>query len=209
MLCNRVKAAIALACILFLASCSQTPQASTKGEAETAKPSAPEGPISGKTAFWEMYKSAHAWATDLVPLTLQSQAVAGVKNDSGKAAMWKATFGSLRKHEARTYTYAVAAQAPDIAKGVSVGRALPWSGPTQSALPFDTADFSIDSDGAYQKALAQAEAAAWVKHHPGKEPSLAMGNASRFDGPVWLVHWGDAKSGYAVYISAKSGAVVK
>ena len=207
MLCNRLKAAIALACVLFLVSCSQTPKASPKGEAEAAKPSVPEGPISGKTAFWEMYKSAHAWATDLVPLTLQSQAVAGVKNESGKAAMWKATFGSPRKHEARTYTYAVAAQPPDIAKGVSVSRALPWSGPTQSALPFDTADFTVDSDGAYQTALAQA--AGWVKHHPGKDPSLAMGNASRFDGPVWLVNWGDQKSGYAVYVSAKTGAVVK
>jgi hypothetical protein len=207
MLGNRFNAAVALACVFFLTSCSPTPKASPKSETEAAKPSVPEGPISGKAAFWEMYKSAHAWATDLVPLTLQSQAVSGVKNESGKAAMWKATFGSLRKHEARTYTYAVAAQAPDIAKGVSVGLALPWSGPTQSALPFDTADFSVDSDGAYQTALAQA--ADWVKRHPGKEPSLAMGNASRFDGPVWLVHWGDQKSGYAVYVSAKSGAVVK
>ena len=209
MLGNRFKAAAVLACLFFLTSCSQTPQASPKGEAEAAKPAVPGGPVSGKTAFWEMYKSAHAWATDLVPLTLQSQAVAGVKNESGKSAMWKATFGSLRKHEARTFTYAVAAQAPDIAKGVSVGLALPWSGPTQSALPFDTADFSIDSDGAYQTALAQSQAADWVKHHPGKEPSLAMGNASRFNGPVWLVHWGDEKSGYAVYVSARSGAVVK
>lgn len=200
-------AAAVLACILLFTSCSQPPKASPKGEAEAAKASVPAGPVSGKTAFWEMYKSAHAWATDKVPLTLESKTVAGVKNESGKAAMWTATFGSPRKHEARTFTYAVAAQDPDIAKGVSVGRALPWSGPTQSAMPFDTADFSVDSDGAYQTALAQA--ADWVKRHPGKEPSLAMGNASRFDGPVWLVHWGDQKSGYAVYVSAKSGAVVK
>ena len=207
MLGYRFKAAAALACLFFLTSCSQTPQASPKAEAEAAKPAAAGGPVSGKTAFWEMYKSAHTWATDLVPLTLESKTLAGVKNESGKAAMWTATFGSLRKHEARTFTYAVAAQPPDIAKGVSVGRGLSWSGPTQSALPFDTSDFSVDSDGAYQ--TAQAQAAAWVKQHPGKEPSLAMGNASRFDGPVWLVHWGDQKSGYAVYINAKSGAVVK
>lgn len=202
-------AAAVLACILLFTSCSQSPKASPKSEAEAAKPSVPAGPVSGKTAFWEMYKSAHAWATDKVPLTLESKTVAGVKNESGKAAMWTATFGSPRKHEARTFTYSVAAQDPDIAKGVSVGRALPWSGPTQSAMPFDTADFSVDSDGAYQTALAQTQAADWVKRHPGKEPSLAMGNASRFDGPVWLVHWGDQKSGYAVYVSAKSGAVVK
>ncbi|HEV8492075.1 MAG TPA: hypothetical protein VGR76_07380, partial [Candidatus Angelobacter sp.] len=203
MLGNRFKAAAALVCILFLTSCSHTPQASPKGEAEAAKPTVSGSPVSGKTAFWEMYKSAHAWATDLVPLTLESKTVAGVKNESGKAAVWTATFGSPRKHEARTFTYAVAAQPPDIAKGVSVGRGLSWSGPTQSTLSFATSDFSVDSDGAYQTALAQAQAAEWVKRHPGKEPALAMGNASRFDGPVWLVHWGDQKSGYAVYVSAK------
>jgi hypothetical protein len=201
----RIKATATLALAFLLSSCSESPKPAL--QADAAKPSAPSGPVTGKTAFWEMYKSAHAWATDLTPLTLESKTVAGVKNDSGKAAMWTATFGSSRKHEARTYTYAVAAQPPDIGKGVSVGRALAWSGPTQSALPFDTADFTVDSDAVYQTALAQA--AEWVKRHPGMEPSLAVGNASRFDGPVWLVHWGDQKSGYAVYVSAKSGAVVK
>ena len=207
MLGNHLKAAAALACILFLTRCSQAPKASSKGEAEAGKSSVPGEPVSGKTAFWEMHKAAHAWAADRVPLTLKSNAVPGVKNESGKAAMWTATFGSPRKQEARTYTYSVAPHAPDVVKGVSVGGALPWSGPTQDALPFDTGDFSVDSDSAYQTALAQS--AAWLKQHPDKEVSLAMGNTSRFDGPVWYVLWGDAKSGHAVYVSAKSGTVVK
>src|SRR6478609_6359385 len=177
MLGNRLKAAAALACVLFLASCSQAPKASPKGEAEAGKSSAPGEPVPG------------------------------VKNESGKAAMWTATFGSPRKQEARTYTYSVAPSAPDVVKGVSVGGALPWSGPTHDALIIDTADFSVDSDSAYQTALAQS--AAWLKRHPDKEVSLALGNTSRFDGPVWYVLWGDQKSGHAVYVSAKSGSVVK
>jgi hypothetical protein len=207
MLGHRFKAAAALACILFFTSCSQPPKASSKGETEAAKPAAPGEPVSGKTAFWEMHKAAHAWAADRVPLTLKSSAVPGVKNESGKAAMWTATFGSPRKQEARTYTYSVSAHAPDVVKGVSVGGALPWSGPTRDAMIIDIADFSVDSDSAYQTALAQS--ADWLKQHPGKEVSLAMGNTSRFDGPVWYVLWGDQKSGHAVYVSAKSGAVVK
>jgi len=207
MLGNRLKAAAALACVLFLASCSQAPKASPKGEAEAGKSSAPGEPVSGKAAFWEMHKAAHAWATDRVPLTLKSNAVPGVKNESGKAAMWTATFGSPRKQEARTYTYSVAPSAPDVVKGVSVGGAIQWSGPTHDALIIDTADFSVDSDSAYQTALAQS--AAWLKLHPDKEVSLALGNTSRFDGPVWYVLWGDQKSGHAVYVSAKSGSVVK
>ncbi|MFI5103619.1 MAG: hypothetical protein ACHP79_01730 [Terriglobales bacterium] len=202
----------ALVCILFFTSCTQAPKASPPAETEAGK-SAPAGPVSGKTAFWEMYKSAHAWAADLTPLALESKAVPGtkgvpeIKTDSGKAEMWSATFGSPRKNEARTFLYSAAVRPPDVVKGVTVGRALPWSGPTQDALPFETADFKVDSDAAYQAALAQA--AAWVKKHPGQEASLALGNASRFDGPVWCVRWGDNKSGYTVFVSARSGAVIK
>ena len=90
---------------------------------------------------------------------------------------------------------------------MTVGLAVPWRGPTQEALPFSTSDFSVDSDAAYQTALAQS--ADWVKKHPDKEASFALGNASRFDGPVWYVLWGDNKSGHSVYVSAKSGTVVK
>jgi hypothetical protein len=201
----RWKATAILAAVLFLCSCSEPPKPVSPAEAN--KSSASGDPVSGKTAFWEMYKSAHAWATDLVPLALESKSVPGVKNESGKAGMWIATFGSPRKHEARTLTYAVAGHAPDILKGVTVGRAILWGGPRQEALPFETSEFAVDSDAAYQTALAQSTD--WVKRHPGKEISLALGNASRFDGPVWYVLWGDNKSGHAVYVSAKKGTVVK
>lgn len=203
----RLQTAGMLAGVLLLTSCSQAPQASPKGEPAGEKSSAAAGPVSGKTAFWEMYKSAHAWATDLAPLALESKTFPGAKNEAGKSEMWSATFGSPRKHEARTFIYSVAGHAQDVSKGVTVGRALAWGGPTREALPFETADFVIDSDAAYQAAFAQGTA--WLKKHPDKEVSLALGNASRFDGPVWYVQWGDKKSGYAAYVSAKSGTVVK
>jgi hypothetical protein len=205
----RVSATATLALVFFLCSCSKTPTPPVS-QGDAGKSSVAGEPVSGKTAFWEMHKAAHAWATDRVALSLESKTVPGVKNEPGKAAMWTATFGSPRKQEARTYTYSVAARAPDIikgVKGVSVGGAISWSGPTHEALTIDTADFSVDSDSAYQTALAQS--ADWLKRHPDKEVSLALGNASRFDGPVWYVLWGDQKSGHAVYVSAKSGTVVK
>jgi hypothetical protein len=200
-----LKAAVVFA-ILALTSCSETEP--SKPAATTSNPTATEGPVLGKFAFWEMYKSAHTWSADLVPLALESKAVPGVKNDDGKAAMWSATFGSPSKHEARSFSYAVAAHPPDVYKGVTVGNSRPWGGPVPTALPFDTADFSIDSDAAYATALAQATA--WVSKNPGKEVSMTLGNASRFPAPVWYVLWGDnKKSGYAVFVNAKSGAVVK
>jgi hypothetical protein len=204
-----LKAAI-VSSILALTSCSVTPEpsnTSAKPDA-AASASASQEPVSGKTAFWEMYKSAHTWAADLVPLALESKVVPGMKNAAGKAAMWSATFGSPSKHEARSFTYCVMGHPPDIYKGVTVGNSRPWGGPVPTALPFDTSDFSVDSDAAYATAAAQANS--WVSKNPGKEVSLTLGNASRFPAPVWYVLWGDnKKSGYAVYVNAKSGAVEK
>ncbi|HLW55620.1 MAG TPA: hypothetical protein VKW06_22520 [Candidatus Angelobacter sp.] len=195
--------------ILFLAvSCSDLPSGSADKSSSNTSSSASSatGPVTGKTAFWEMYKQAHAWAADLQPLHLESKTLAGMKNADGKAAMWSATFGSPRRKEARVFTYAVAAHAPDVYKGVTIGQPLPWNGPTRDAMPFDSADLTIDSDAAFQTALKQADA--WVKEHPDKEFSCTLGNAERFKDPVWYVLWGDSKSGYAVFVDAKSGAIV-
>jgi hypothetical protein len=199
--------AAAVVGLLLLSSCSpNSSDTAQKTGASPAKPAAQE-PVLAKTAFWELYKSAHTWAADLTPLALESKEIPGIKNNDGKAAMWSATFGSPSKHEARVFSYAVAAYAPDIYQGITVGNSRPWSGPAPSALPFDTADFSVDSDAAYQTASAQATA--WLSKNPGKEASFTLGNASRFSGPVWYVQWGDRKSGYAVYVSAKTGKIVK
>src|SRR5262245_7866384 len=190
------KAAL-LITILALTSCGTTPSSETGKKADTGavKSSIPQAPISGRTAFWEMYRSAHAWSSDVVPLALESKELAGIKNADGKAAMWSATFGSSKLHQFRTFSYSIAASKPDIIQGIMIGNSQPWSGPVKDALPFDT-DFSVDSDAAYQ--TAQTQAGAWARKNPGKNVSFTLGNASRFTGPVWYVLWGEKKSGYSV-----------
>ena len=199
----RLQTAIAVLAALFLASCSEQSnktQASTNAAADAA------GPVTGKTALWEIYKTARTWANDLAPLSLESKSPPGAKTDNGKAEVWTATFGSLQRKEARSFTYAVAAHSPDIVKGVSVGHAIPWGGPSRDSLSFDTSDISVDSDVAY--ATAAKQASAWISKNSGKQATLALGNASRFPAPVWYVLWGDKKNGYAVYVNAKTGAVI-
>lgn len=194
---------------LALTSCSQPSQPS--GETKTSTPAkeaaSPAGPVTGKAAFWEIAKSAHNWARDMTPLALKSGTVPDMKNDGGKAAIWTATLASPSKHEARIFTYSAASHAPDIYKGVTIGNPIPWSGPTSAALPFQTsdADLAVDSDAAYK--TASEHAAKWLKQHPDQELTIALGNSSRFSGAVWYMQWGDKKTGYAVYVNAKTGAV--
>jgi hypothetical protein len=194
--------AAVIGAVLLLTACSDSSNTSTEN-----KNAGPSTPVTGKTAFWEMYKSAHSWAADLVPLKLESKTIPGIKNDGGNAAMWSATFGSSRKREAIELTYAVAAHAPDIYKGVSIGHAVPWGGPNRDAMPFQTSDLQTDSDAAFKTASADADA--WLKKHPGQDVSFQLGNAARFPAPVWYVLWGDKKTGYSVYVNTVTGKVVK
>ncbi|HYX52363.1 MAG TPA: hypothetical protein VE783_02865 [Candidatus Limnocylindrales bacterium] len=207
---NRLHVLVACAAMFLLISCGQSPQPPTVVSANTSTDNAPSQAaqsVTGKTAFFEMYKTARTWSRDLLPLTLQSKPMPGTTIDSGNAVLWSATFASPSQHQSRTFTYCAIAKPPEHYKGVSVGNSVPWGGPTSDALPFDTYEVSVDSDAAFK--TASADAAAWLKKNPGKEVSVALGNAAQFRQPVWLFLWGDRKSGYAVYVSAKTGAVVK
>jgi hypothetical protein len=192
---------------LFLAACSEAPK-STEAKTETApKKETPAGPVTAKTAFFEMYKPARAWAPDFMLLSMTSNEVPGIPSEGGKFGMWTAVFVSPSRNEARTFTYAVTSSGTDIHKGVDVTPAQAWSGPTPASTPFQTMDFSTDSDAAYQTAFQKAES--WVKGHPGTKVAFTLGNASRFPTPVWYILWGTKNSGYSVLISATTGAEVK
>src|SRR5580698_5816123 len=130
---NLFKAALTFA-LLGLTACSYEPAktAEVKTDTDAAKkaPAGPPEPILAKTAFYDMYTPAHAWAADMVPISLKSGEVAGVKNSEGKAGVWTAVFGSPSQHLARTYTYSVAEQLPTITKGVKAESPEAWAGPT-------------------------------------------------------------------------------
>jgi len=156
-------------------------------------------PVTAKTAFWEMYKPARAWASDILVLSLNSSEIRGVKSEAGKSGMWTAVFASPSRSEARTFTYSVT-------EGISAVPAQRWTGSTPQSRAFPVSDLAVDSDAAYQTALTKA--GAWLKQHPGKPVSFTLGNASVFPAPVWYVMFGSKTSGYGVYVNAMSGAVI-
>jgi hypothetical protein len=202
---KRLKAAATILAFVMTTACSEAPKTSEPKTEAKREASNPPEPVSGKTAFYEMYKPARGWASDLLPLSLGNGEVPGMKNEAGKAAMWTAVFVSPSRREARTFSYSVVDQGATIHKGVTVGGAELWSGATTKSGPFQTTEFVVDSDVAYE--TASKKAAAWLKKHPGKNVTLYLGKASRFPAPVWYVLWGNNKSGYAVYVNATTGAI--
>jgi hypothetical protein len=204
---STVRPALAFA-ILTLTACSGPTIPDVTSVREAAAEAAPAVPVTAKTAFYEMYKPAYAWAPDMLPLTLEAKTLNGIKNEGGKAAMWEATFGSPSKRQYSKFTYAVASQAPDIRKGVTASEALPWAGLTRDALAFASSEFAIDSDEAYKTALEKA--GPWMKTHPDIGlTTMSMGAASRFPGPVWYFLWGDKKNGFFQLVSASTGKALK
>jgi len=204
---------IVLAVAVFgLTACSssepaKTAEVKTDDAAKKAAPAGPPEPVAGKTAFYEMYTPAHTWAPDMLPISLKSGEVAGVKNADGKAVLWTATFGSLALHQARTYTYAVA-EAPGISKGVRADAPIAWAGPTTVAMTFQTSDFTVDSEAAYKTAAEKA--AEWLKA-PGnaaKPVTMSLGAAQRFPAPVWYILFGESSNGFQTYINASTGNVI-
>ena len=200
---------VALLAVVVLASCSESskPVSETKTDTEAKAAAGPPQPVSGKTAYWEMYTSARNRAKDLVPLNLIAKEIPGIKNEDGKAAMWTATFASPSQQQARVFTYAIVAHQPDIFKGVTIGSPLPWSGPARTAMPFQMSEVTVDSDAAYKAAVADADA--WLKKNPDKELALTLQDTARFQLPYWYVMWGTAKSGYAVVVNATDGSIIR
>jgi hypothetical protein len=203
--------ATALAAAIFLLCGCSLPSNPAGGDVAAVKanesPNSAE-PVTAKTAYWPMYKSAYKWAPDIVLLRIAPKDVSGFTNGGGKAAVWEATFASPSKHEYRIFSYAIAAQPPDIIKGVTIGNAVPWSGVTREVMPIQSSEFNVDSDAVYT--TAAADAATWLKKNPDKKmSSFQLGNGYSFPAPVWYVMWGEKKSGYVVFVSALNGKVLK
>jgi hypothetical protein len=204
-----LKSAAVLTAALFLTACSEAPKPESKTAEAPARtePAGPPEAVAGRTAFYEMYKPARAWAADLLPLMLVAGEVPGIKNEAGKAGMWTAVFVSPSRREARTFVYAVASHGSDIHKGVSAGGAEIWSGPTPKSRPFQVTDFVINSDEAFK--TASPKASVWLSKHPGKKINITLASTARFPTPVWQIMWGDTKSGYLAFVNATTGLVMK
>lgn len=206
-----VATGIAVLAVMMITGCgrSAAPPAATSNSAEAAtKPAGPPQIVSGKTAFWAMYTAAHSWASDAQVLRVTAKELPGFKNEDGKAAMWEAVFASPSRAKYRVLTYSIADASPNIFKGVDAGLEMPWGGATREAMPVDLSLFNTDSDIAYS--AASADAAVWLKKNPGKQLALLeAGDTYRYPDPVWYFMWGTKQAGYAVYVDADSGKVLK
>src|SRR5712692_1284075 len=98
---------LAISLFAILPACSDAPPPT-----ETAAKKEPEKlePVTGQSALYKMFQMARGWANDAQVLKLTSLHISEAPDGppaSGAAAAWQATFTSVAKSEARSYTYSI------------------------------------------------------------------------------------------------------
>lgn len=179
-------------------ACSNSPSSESK------KAESPAEPVTGQTALYRMYQVARSWAPDLEVLQMTTLHPGGVPEIPGKAAAWQATFVSVSKNAARTYTYSVVDLEPTLHKGVFASQPESWSG-SSDTKPFLIAAVKTDTDAAYKTALKTAGPAA--KREKAPTMSFLLQKLSKFTNPTWRVIWGESlgTADLSAYVDASTG----
>lgn len=184
----------------ILSACSETPTATKK------EPEKPAEPVSGLSAVYKMYQVARTWAQNPSVLSMTSMHVTGIPESTGKAGAWEATFTSPTLGRSRSFTFSVIELLPDVHKGVFAGPEAGFAGSKGESKPFNIAAVKVDTDAAYQTALAKA--GDYDKKNPGKRITYLLEKIDRFPDVVWRVIWGESvgQSNFSVFVDASTGS---
>jgi hypothetical protein len=212
LLCHRTviqSCFLAAAAVLLtgLISCTSEPSK----PAETAKPE-PKGPdlITARSAFQKLYVAARGWHQDAKPYRLESVSTSDGNGHDGKAAVWRASFGSAAMRSSKTYTWSGSAAegAPD--KGVNPSPEDSYSASNSTTQVFDMAFLKIDSDAAV--ATAQQHGGSKVLEKTPDTPVFFVCDWNHNTNQlVWHVIYGTNRDGarLTVAVNASTGEFIR
>jgi len=194
------------ALVFLLAACGGAPPTAKKKE-----PPKPPEPVTGLKAFFQMYSAARPWAADLTPLSCISSELKEVPSGEGKYPVWRCTFISESKRQAKTYTYAAADADGGINKGIYGGNEENYSGPRGNNSPFPMQALKKDTDEVLKTAMATKDATDYIKKNPDKPVFFLLEKTKELQNPAWRVVWGNSisTSNFSIYVDASTGDYVK
>jgi len=198
------KLASSLFAFAILLGCSSEPQ---KPAEKAAAPAAPANEyMTGRAAFQRMYATARGWAPDAQPFRLQSQHSKDAPVAEGKAALWRAWFGSAARRSAKPYQWSglTGPDAPD--RGISPGPEDSFTPSNLSTRPFDIAFLKVDSDRAF--AVAQEHGGkAIMDKDPAHPVTFLLEWNPRGNNLLWTVMYGNSENDAAlrVVVDASTG----
>ena len=170
--------------------CDSAPKAGEGAQAAgaTPNPSKPPALYSGLQAFSCVSGLAQRWASDVIPVRLESQANSEANGQDGKATVWKAGFISPSRRKIK-YFYCSGSRLKDAPPyGPSAGTEEAY-GPDVASLGFQPLFLKTDSAKAY--AVAQEHGgASLIKKNPNQVVTYFVLWNSKQRALYWYVMYG-------------------
>jgi hypothetical protein len=209
----KVLAMVLFAGLLFIGCSSNPPSGQQqKAPAEPAKPAADANKAdTGRVAFQRMYVAARGWARDAMPVGLESQGTQEFPGRDGKAGVWRGTFGSASRQAMKPFVWSGVNSEDAPTPGINPGSEDSFSATNTSTRPFDFNYLKVDSDRAYEIAMAHGG-----KEFVAKNKDLNIRYTLTFDGRSsqlrWIVNMESASAKarpLTVILDATSGTFLK
>lgn len=166
----------------------QTSQSQTPTQKEQAKPTL----YTAQQAFNMMHGYAQKqWASDALPVHIESELTSEADGHDGKATVWKGVFVSPSRGKARNFVFSGSALPDAPPRGISATAAEYPLTSDLAALQFQPFLLKANSDRAYKESV----------DHGGsrllkKEPNTKINYFVEFDrkssAPLWYVIYGDS-----------------
>ena len=197
---------------LLITGCSSTPPSQQQKSSEPTKPASDANKAdNGRVAFQRLYVAARGWARDAMPVGLESQSTKEFPGKDGKAGVWRGTFGSASRQAMKPFTWSGVNSDDAPPPGISPGSEDSFSASNTSTRPFDFNYLKVDSDKAYEIALAHGG-----KEFVAKNKDAEIRYTLSFDGRSnqlrWIVNMESATAKarpLTVILDATSGLFLK
>ena len=200
-----------LGSMYLLTGCESTPkagEAQLAGTGATPNQSKPPALYSGLQAFSCVNGLAQRWASDVIPVRLESQANSEANGQDGKATVWKAGFISPSRGKIK-YFFCSGSRLKDAPPyGPSAGTEEAY-GPDVASLGFQPLFLKTDSDKAYAVAKEHG-GASLVKKKPNQVVTYFVLWNSKQRALYWYVMYGkdqESAAGTGI-VNALTGAYV-
>ena len=168
---------------LLLIGCSEPPAAPVQKQ-PVEQPEA----VTGLKGLGKMFQVARTWDPRVQILQLTSVHLNEIPEVRAKAGEWDCIFVTAAGDRSRTYTFSVIELLPNLHKGVFSSSEEPYSAAKDASRPFLIEAVQVDSDKAYQTALAKA--GDYEAKNPGKPITMILEQTPRHPRPAWRVIWG-------------------
>jgi len=142
--------ALILVSVCMLTGCSSGPAPTTASQPATPQPK-PPSLYTGLQAFGCVQGLAQKWATDTIPVRLESEINSESNGQGGKATIWRAAFISPSRRMMRYFTCSGSRLKDAPPYGPSADVEQPYS-PDVPALGFQPLFLKVDSDKAFDVA---------------------------------------------------------